>query len=367
MRWWQVAGGVLVVLLALAVWSNTAGPRMSGEVETPLAGKEGVRVVVVDEEGREVNAEVWRKGTAWCARAEGYLPDCTHGKDGEAVIVLRRDPGAEAVEVNVTGCSFFAYGPAGAPVIGPEECGKVMLKRGRYVFVLFDGNGRVVGEYNVLVRDETAVEGKGDGAGEPAVVRFHDGESGEKVKGWLTVKGFSLRGREVVIAVEECRTVFGWGRGYKKKDFRACPGKELNAFLPRQLGGGTLVVSAPGADRIVVTDREGAVLDAVEGDELRLENVPPGAYVVYAEDGASVTAKRVDVGEGQEIVTVDLEPGTATLVTSGHAEVYAMGEKVAEGKGALSVPARTVLHVVLLWEEPREEVTILLPGEVNVI
>jgi len=272
------------------------------------------------------------------------------------------------VEINVANCSFFAYGPAGAPIIGPESCGRVQMRKGRYAFVLFDENSKVVGEYNVLViEDRTTIAGRENNEGMPAAIKFYDAESGNEVEGWLTARGFSIQGKRIELAVKECTTVFGWGRGHKKRDFRICPEKDTNAFLPKQLGGGTLIISAPGADRIVVTDREGAVLESVEGGEAILQNVPPGAYVVYAENGASVTAKNVDVAEGQKIVTVDIEGGDATLITSEHARVYAMGKKVAEGKGAMKVPARTALRVVTLEKSPRTRTIILVPGEVKVI
>ena len=366
MKFWYAVIGTLVAIAAV-ILVGTPEPQPTISTDKVDAPADMPEIVVVDENGREVNAEIWKEGTAWCARAEGYLPSCAHEKEKRITITLYKDPGAETVEVSVIHCAFFAYGPAGAPILGPEKCGNVRLKRGRYSFVLFDGNGSIVGEYNVLVVGGETIKGKGAGKGAPATVRFYDAETKKAAEGWLTVGHFSLKGSKTTIALDDCITAFGWGRGYKKRDFWACPDKNLDVYLPKQLGGGRLVVSAPGADRIVVTDRGGTVLDSIEGEEAVLESVPPGAYVIHAINGASVTTRQVDVIEGQNVVSISPEPGRALLITRKRVEVYAMGKKVVEGKGRLVVPARTVLQILVLDETPQKKVVVLLPGEIRVI
>lgn len=368
MRRYLVGAGILVVIIAFVFMPEPreiqAASPVEKEVDSPT---EEPRIFVMSEAGEEVNARLWKKGTAWCAEAEGFLPNCEFEKEKNVVITLHRDPGEELVDVNITNCSFFAYGPAGAPILGPRECDNIRLRKGRHSFILFDGNGGVTGEFNILVDGKKTISGKKNSEGQMIKIRLYDAENREEVEGWVSTKGFSLKGKEVVIAVDECTTVFAWGRGLKKRDFRLCPGDEVNAVLPKQIGGGSIIISALGAERIIITDKDGVVLDAVEGEEMAILNVPPGAYKIYAENGASVTVRQLDVGNGEHRMSIDLEPGDAKLLTSKHVKVYAMGEEIAKGEGALRVPARTTLKIIVSGKNPRAETTVLIPGEVKVI
>lgn len=361
MKWWHVAAVALVVLAAIVLWPGTSGPR---HVEGNAPVVEGtVELRVLDENGNEINAEVWQKGQYRCAGAEGYLPDCTK----KEVIVLRRDPGEEEKEVTLKGCAFAALAPEGVTPVGPVPCGVVRVKAGKYRFALFDGNGNVVGDVNALVKEDIEISaGAGEAKG-TATVRFFDGATGDEMNAWLNAKGVALYGREFRIGLEKCETVFGWANGHKLMDAYLCPGREENVYLPRQVNGGTLVVSAPGAERVVITDTKGRVYHVIDGDSASLKDMPPGAYVVNAIDGASVTRRNVDIDTGQKILSIDMEPGYAVIRTEERVQIFALGEKIAEGSGEITVPARTVLHVVVLSDPPEEKVIVLVPGEVRVI
>ncbi len=365
MRYWQLAGLLALIALIVVIASQPAGPTVNEE--NAMAVKTQVRVTVLDEDGREINAHVWRNGAYWCAGKEGFLSDCAKETDGEVTIVLRRDPAERVITLQVRGCSFLAYGPKGVPLTGPVRCGRMNVKPGRYEFAFFDENGAMIDRRELFVDRNMEITVDGNAETTPAIVQVLDEFTGEEMNAWVSYGGVALRGEAVPVNVKRCSVAHAWAEEHKIMDVYICPGDEENALLPRQVNGGALIISAPGTERIVVTDRNGSVYTVISGDEAQLRDVPPGAYVIYAVDGAAVGRKTVDVVEGQRIVTINDVRGWATIETNRQIQVFAMGEKITEGSGRMKVPARTVLHIVILDAQPREETAVLLPGEVRII
>ncbi len=370
MRWWHVALAVAVLVAALALLGTPAGPIGKKARNTvPRANVQnttGPRVVVLAPDGEEINARIWREGAWWCAEAEKYLPDCAVERNGSVTIRLREDPGLKRYGVEVNGCAYLAVAPAGAVPVGPKPCGTLELPGGKYRFVFFDGNGAVIGMKTVFVDRNVELNVNGHPGG-TARIRVIDGATGKEINAWVNGGGYAEWGSDLPLGVNACGFVSAWRAGYKMGDAYVCQGDEANIVLQRQVNGGALIVSAPGAEWIEITDRNGNVYALVRGDGAELKDTPVGVYRIYAVNGASVTEKTISFDGSQRIVSVDAGPGTAELVAETPVQVFALGKKVAEGMGRLQVPARTVLHVVVLSRPPREEVLVLLPGEERVI
>jgi len=365
MRWWHFAGIVAVLAIALIIASQPAGPKMN-ETNAPVVQKE-VKILVFDENGNEINAHVWRKGIYWCAEGDGFLSDCAREENGIVRITLMRDPAEKDVRVELKNCAFMAYAPVGVPLTGPVPCGEIKMRPGRYVFAFFDGNGAIIGRKEVFIEGERGIEAEGNTTGTPVRIRTFDEGTGKEMNAWVSFEGIALWGEDVPVNVKNCETIHAWAEGHKIMDAYVCPGDEENVTLPRQVNGGTLIVSAPGAERIIITDRNASVYTVVSGEEASLTDVPPGVYTVFAVNGAAVSKKTVDVDAGQRIISIEGIRGRATIETEKRVQIFAMGEKIAEGSGKIEVPARTILHVVILENPPREERVVLLPGEVRTV
>ena len=365
MRWWHVAGIVAVLAIVLIIASQPAGPNVS-ETNTPTVQKK-VKVLVFDENGNEINAHVWKKGIYWCAEGEGLLGDCAREENGEVRITLMRDPAEKKVRVEIKNCAFMAYAPVGVSLIGPVPCGKIEIRPGRYVFAFFDGNGAIIGRKELFIEGERSIEAEGNATETPVRIRTFDEGTGKEMNAWISFDGIALWGEDVPASIKGCETIHAWAEGHKIMDAHVCPGEEENVTLPRQVNGGTLIASAPGAERIIITDRNGNVYTVVEGGDASLTDVPPGVYTIFAVNGAAVSKKIVDVDTGQKIISIEGIRGRATIETEKRVQIFAMGEKIAEGSGTIEVPARTILHVVILENPPREERIALLPGEVRII
>ena len=357
--------GILAVLaIAIIIASQPAGPTME---ELNTVAEKHIRILVFDENGNELNANVWRKGTYWCAEMEGYLSDCAKEKNGAVRITILKDPAEKKVTVNVSGCAFLAYGPKGAPLTGPIPCGELTIKPGRYEFALFDENGVLLKKEEVFFKADAKIAAEGNTSTKPAVVQVFDEMTGKELNAWVSYGGIALQGHTSPVSIDKCNVAHAWATEHKIMDAYICPGDEENVTLPKQVNGGTMIISAPGADKIIVADKNGNVYTVITGEEVQLRDVPPGAYVIYAINGSAVGKKLVDVREGQQIITIGDIRGRATIETEKTVQVFAMGEKIAEGTGQIDVPARTVLHVIVIDKTPREEKMVLLPGEVKII
>ena len=65
MRLWYAVVGIAAVI-AVLMWADTAGPQSPIIVKESNTAVEGPKITVVGEDKEEVNAKIWREGTAWC-------------------------------------------------------------------------------------------------------------------------------------------------------------------------------------------------------------------------------------------------------------------------------------------------------------
>jgi len=365
MRWWHVASIVLLLALAVLLVSQPAGPH--GEITQASNEPFGVKIYVLDENGTEINAYVWQKGLYWCARAEGFVEDCAREKNGVVYITLRRDPTEKRVLLEANGCAFMAMAPAGMPLVGPKPCGALWISPGRYEIAFFDENGALVDRREVFVRGSMVVIPEGNAVGGVGYVRNIDQESLREMNAWVSFGRIALLGTRVPVSLKTCGIVHSWAEEHKLMDIYMCPGEEATVTLPRQVNGGHLIVSAPAAEWLLLTDRNGDVYTMRGGSEAELTEVPPGVYMVYAVKGAAYTVRQVDVGTDSKIVEIEDIRGYATIDARRPVQIFAMGEKIGEGTGKIRVPARTALHIIVLEPQPAEETIVLLPGEVRII
>jgi len=387
--------GALLAVLAILVLITQAGPppqRMPIEKKGAVKAA-GYRLITVLGENNEpvtarvtfldANGEVQTvTGSkamvygSFCAEAPGYLKSCSDGN----VVQLIPDPEKNIATLTVICPGYFFIGPHGAPVLVKRyECNApVQIPPGRYRLVSVTPDMKPVetmcihpgpGErLTVHAQGHSCVVGSaGECNGEDVTILPLDAESGGRATVIYTDGKLAWRASEQNLWAGAARWVFLWGEGYKRASAYISPGeRNATVLMLHQQGGGTLRIDT-NAPVVAVIDINGAVL--YFGEPRTIENVPPGSYRVIAYSGAAYAEVNVAVDNGAKTVEIARPRGTGTIVARSNVSIFAPGEYswvlIAQGSGRITVPADTVLRVVLPDGKALE--TVVLPGEEKVI
>ena len=387
-------GAFLAVLAILVLITQVGPPQQSavvekrGAIEAPryqlvtVLGENNepvtARITFLDANG-EVQTVTGSKAKVYgsfCAEAPGYLRSCSDGN----VIRLIPDPEKNIATLTVICPGYFFVGPHGAPVLVKRyECNvPVSIPPGRYRLISVTPDMKPVekmcihpkpgGKLTVHAQGHScAVGSAGECSGEDVTIIPVDAENGERATVIYTDGELAWGASEQNLWAGAAHWVFLWGEGYKRASAYVSPGeRNATVLMLHQQGGGTLRIDT-NAPVVAVIDINGAVL--YFGEPRTIENVPPGSYRVIAYSGAAYTEVNVAVGKGTKTVKISRPRGTGTIVARSNVSIFAPGEYswvlITQGKGKITVPADTVLRVVLPDGKALE--TVVLPGEEKVI